>query len=83
MQWFCLGFPMGRDGASFWDKGTEVPSLSGDKGTMGQWDKLKILPRDGTGRDSLSKSGTVRDFDTCPIPSRPAGQTGTEQKRMF
>ena len=26
-------------------------------GTKGQWDKLKILPRDGMGRDSLSKSG--------------------------
>ena len=29
-------------------------------GTKGQRDKLKILPRDGTGRDSLSKSGTGR-----------------------
>ena len=38
-------------------------------GTKGQWDKLKILPRDGTGRDSQNsgqdgpgqqKSGTGR-----------------------
>ena len=28
--------------------------------TKGQWDKLKILPRDATGRDSLSKSGTIK-----------------------
>ena len=28
-----LGFPTGRDSATFRDKGTEVPSLSWDKGT--------------------------------------------------
>ena len=44
-----LGFPTGRDSATFWDKGTEVPSLSQDKGAT---DKLKILPRAGMGRDS-------------------------------
>ena len=31
-----IGFPTRRDSATFWDKGTEVPSLSQDKGTMGQ-----------------------------------------------
>jgi hypothetical protein len=36
---------MRQDSATFWDKGTEVPSLSG---TKGQWDKLKIWPWDGT-----------------------------------
>ena len=36
----------------------------------GQRDKLKILPRDGTGRDSQN-------------PGRDAGQKWTEQKRMF
>ena len=46
---FKVGFPTGRDSATFRDKGTEAPSLSRDKGTTG---KLKILPRDGTGRDS-------------------------------
>ena len=81
-------FPTEQDSATFWDKGTEVPLLSQDKGTTGQAknlakgrdrpvqpksgmgqrdtgtriffcpgtkgqrDKLKILPRDGTGRDS-------------------------------
>ena len=39
-----LGFPTRRDSATFRDNGTEVPSLSRDKGTA------KI--RDGTGRDS-------------------------------
>ena len=33
---FELGFPTGRDSATFRDKGTEVPSLSRDKGTTGQ-----------------------------------------------
>ena len=28
-----LGFPTGQHSATFWDKGTEVPSLSRDKGT--------------------------------------------------
>ena len=31
-----LGFPVGWDSATCWDKGTEVPLLSRDKGTMGQ-----------------------------------------------
>ena len=35
-----LGFPTGRDSATFWDKGTEVPSLSRDKGTTGQAQNL-------------------------------------------
>ena len=39
-------------------------------GTKGQRDKLKILPREGTGRDSQN-------------PGRDAGQNWTEQKRTF
>ena len=31
-----LGFPTGWDSATFRDTGTEVPSLSRDKGTTGQ-----------------------------------------------
>ena len=31
-----LGFPKGRDCAIFRDNGTEVPSLTRDKGTTGQ-----------------------------------------------
>jgi hypothetical protein len=58
-------FPTGRDSATFWDKGTEIPSLSRDKGTTGQAQNL------ATGRD-----GTGRDFDSLsrPVPGRPAGQ---------
>ena len=44
-------------------------------GTKGQRDKLKILQRDGPGRDSLSKSGTGHGtgryeiLTACPVPS--------------
>ena len=62
-----LGFPTGRDSATFPDNGTEVPSLSQDKGTTGQ----KFLYCPGTkgqaknlakGWDGLGqpKSGTRR-----------------------
>ena len=33
--------------------------------TKGQWDNLKILPWDGMGRDSLSKSGTGQSLFFC------------------
>ena len=51
------------------DNGTEVPSLSRDKGTTGQA-KNFAKGRDGPGQP---KFGTGRD----------AGQNGTEQKRVF
>ena len=35
-----LWFSMGWDTVTFWDKGTEVPSLSRDKVTMGQAQNL-------------------------------------------
>ena len=47
---FGLAFSTGRDSPTFWDKGTEVPSLSRDKGTTGQAQNL------AKGRDSLSRS---------------------------
>ena len=58
--WLKLGFPTGRDRATFRDSGTSKIFLSRDKGTTGQKflhcpgtkgqrDKLKILPRDGPG----------------------------------
>ena len=56
-----LGFPTGRDSVTFRDKGTEVPSLSRDKGTTGQAKNLAKgqdgpgQPKSGTGR------GTKRD----------------------
>jgi hypothetical protein len=45
-----------RDSATFRDKGTEVPSLSRDKGTTGQAQNL------ATGRDGI--------LTGCPVPSR-------------
>ena len=47
----------GQCSATFWDKGTEVPSLSRNKGTTGQ---AKNLATGRDGRNSLSKSGTGR-----------------------
>ena len=48
-----LGFPLGRDSETFRDRGTEVPSLSRDKGTAGQAKNLakgQGQPTSGTGR---------------------------------
>ena len=61
-----IGFPTGRDSVTFRDKGTK-----------GQRDKLKVLPRDGTGQDSQNsgRAGIAKNRDT--------GQNRTEQKRMF
>ena len=67
---------MGRDSATFRDKGTEVPSLSRDKGITGQAKNL-AKGRDGPGQP---KSGTGRDSHN---PGRDAGQNGTELKKMF
>ena len=62
---FVVGFPTGRD------KGTEVPSLSRDRGTTGQAKNLaKGQPKFGTGQ-----AGTSKIWD--------AGQNGTELKRTF
>ena len=44
-----VGLPTGRDSATFWDKGTEVPSLSLDKGTTGQALNL-AMGQDGLGQ---------------------------------
>ena len=81
---YLLGFPTGRDSATFRDSGTAKTFLSRDKGTTGQKflycpgtkgqrDKLKILPRDGTGRDSqnLGRDG----------PGQPKSGTGRGTKR--
>ena len=53
---FDLAFPTGCESATFRDKGTEVPSLSRDKGTTGQAQNL------ATGRDGI--------LTACPVPSR-------------
>ena len=76
----CLQeFPTKRDSATFWDKGTKVPSLSWDKeqvqnlakGQNGPEQPVKIW--DGT-RDG-TRDGTVRDFDNL---SRDKGTPGQE-----
>ena len=71
-----VAFPTGWDSAIFWDKGTEVPSMSRDKGTTGQAKNL------AKGRDGLeqAKSGTGRDSQNL---GWDAGENGTEQKRTF
>ena len=60
MLHILLGFPTGRDSATFRDNGTEIYSLSRDKGTTGQ----------------AQNFATGRDFDSLsrPVPRRPAGQ---------
>ena len=60
---YQLAFPTGRDSATFRDKGTEIPSLSRDKGTTGQAQNL-ATGRDGTGFWQ-------------PVPSRPGTSRGT------
>ena len=55
-------FQTGRDIETFWDNGTEVPSLSRDIGTTGQaknlakgWDRSE-QPKSGTGRAGTAKN---------------------------
>ena len=71
-----LGFPTGRDSATFWDNGTEVPSLSRDKETMGQAENLAK----GRDRPGQLKFGTGQDSQN---PGRNAGQNRTRQKKTF
>ena len=51
----------------------------------GQRDRLKILPRAGTGRDSLSQSGTGRGTRQSPIFCQNPGRNrdGTGQSLIF
>ena len=77
--WLKLGFPTERDSATFWDKGTEVISLSRDKGRTGQAKNIAKGP-DRPGQPVKIWYGTVQDFDSL---SQPTGQKKTEQKRIF
>jgi hypothetical protein len=63
MQW-KLGFPTGRDSATFRDKGTEVSSLSWDKGTTGQAKNLN-KGQDGPGQPKFrtGRVGTAKIRD--------------------
>ena len=76
LEYFVVVFPMGRDSATFRDKGTEVPSLSRDKGTTGQAQNL------AKGQPVKIQDGT-QDGTRFWQLSRPTGQNGTEQKRTF
>ena len=87
-RYYELGFPTGRDSATFRAKGTEVSSLYRDKGTTGQaknltkgWDGPG-QPKFRTGWAGTAKirDGTGRDSQNL---GRDAGQNGTELKKMF
>ena len=75
----------GRDSATFWDNGTEVPSFSRDKGTTRQAKNLAKgrdetgQPKFGTGQPKF-RDGTGPDSQNT---GRHVGQSGTEQKRTF
>ena len=72
---YSLGFPTGRDSATFRDNGTEVPSLSRDKGTTGQAKNL-AKGRDGPGQP---KFGTGR-AGTAKIRDGTRDKTGQSRK---
>ena len=58
---FVLVFPTGRDSETFRDNGTEVPSLSRDKGTTGQAKNLaKGRDSQKPGRDA-GQNGTEQE----------------------
>ena len=75
---FILGFPTGRDSATFRDNGTEVSSLSRDKGTTGQGKNL-AKGRDGPGQP---KFGTGR-AGTVKIRDGMRDKTGQKRKGRF
>ena len=63
-------FPTGRDSGTFWDKGTELSSLSWNKGTTGKTqDGTQDGMRDGTW------DGMVQYFDSCPVLWDKTGQS--------
>ena len=59
-----VAFPTGRDSETFRDNGTEVPSLSRDKGTTGQAKNL-AKGRDGSGqpKSDTEWAGTAKNRD--------------------
>ena len=59
-----LAFPTGRDSETFRDNGTEIPSLSRDKGTTGQAKNL-AKGRDGSGqpKSGTERAGTAKNRD--------------------
>jgi hypothetical protein len=59
---FTLGFPTGRDSATFWDSGTGKTFLFRDKGTTGQ--KFPHCPGTKGQRDRLKIRKTLKSTDT-------------------
>ena len=61
---YGLGFPTGRDSATFRVNGTEVSSLSRDKGTTGQAQNL-ARGRNGPGqlKSGMGRAGTAKIRD--------------------
>ena len=94
---FVLGFPTGRDSGTAKtflsrDKGTTGQKFLHCPGTKGQRDKLKILPRDGTGqpKPGTGRAGIakIRDGARDKTGQSRKGCSKTErdvleQKRMF
>ena len=64
---------MGRDSATYWDKGTEVPSLSRDKGTTGQAQNL-ATGQDGPGQPINIRYGTWYGTITIFLSRSGTGQ---------
>ena len=76
-----LAFPTGRDSETFRDNGTEIPSLSRDKGTTGQAKNL-AKGRDGPGQPkSGTGRGTKRDRAEKDVLKRE--NDVLKQKMMF
>ena len=69
---FLLAFTTGWDSATFQDKGTEVPSLSRDKGTTGQAQNFF------TGQDGLGQPVKIQDGVRDGIITLFGGQFRTE-----
>ena len=70
-----VAFPTGRDSATFRDEGTEIPSLSRDKGTTGQAQNL-AKGRDGPGQPKFG-AGQV---GTAKIRDGTWDKTGQSRK---
>ena len=67
VAWIIGSISTGQDNATFRDKGTEVPSLSQDKGTTGQAQNLakgRDRPRQPVKIPKVTWDGMVQDFDS-------------------
>ena len=65
-QYLNQRFQRDRTMQLFWDKGTEIPSLSRDKGTTGQAQNL-ATGWDGSGQPVKIRDGMGRDNHYCMV----------------